>query len=334
MTTKEQVLNILNSNPGVFFSGQEIADRIYVTRTAVWKSIKALEKDGHQIEAVTNKGYRLKKSVDLINTESIKKGISKTWKHTSVFYYDEIDSTNDEIKRLASSSNKNIIVIANKQLNGHGRRGREFYSPENTGLYFSILIHTNNMDLSTAGITAVAACATAKAIDDTIFNGEDTMKIKWVNDIYHNNKKVAGILSEACNYMEDESSNYIIIGFGINLYEPEIGFPKNIKKTAGSIIPSSLSDNFINSQIKNNLVIEIVNNLILFNNNKNTCLKMYRNKSTLIGNYVKINSFAGKTDNKNYAKVIGINSKYHLLIEYDNGTKDELSSGEVSVVKY
>lgn len=330
MTTKEQVLKILNDNNGLFLSGQEIADQIYVTRASVWKAIKALEKDGYQIDAVTNKGYRLKKNVDLIDTSFIQKSISKSWKKTKVLYYDEIDSTNDEAKRLAINTKEDLIIIAGKQSNGHGRKGRDFYSPENTGLYFSVLIHTNNNISSSDGITAIAASAAAVAIDNVIFNNTDTTKIKWVNDIFYKEKKVAGILSEACNYMEDEESNYIIIGFGINVYEPEYGFPKNIKKTAGFLMPNVSQ----NESKKSKLVAAIVNQLTALSKSKDTALNIYKSKSMLIGNYVKINSYNKDANSKPYAKVTGINSKFHLLVKYDNGKKEELSSGEVSVVKY
>lgn len=330
MTSKEQVLQLLNNNLGHYLSGQEMADKLFITRAAVWKAIKALEKDGHTIEAVTNRGYRLKNPVDIIDTAFIQKNISKIWNKTKVLYFDEIDSTNDEAKRQAMNTKNDLIIIANRQLNGHGRRGRDFYSPENTGLYFSILLHMNNNIDSIAGITAMAASATATAIDEVVFNGEDTTKIKWVNDIFYNNKKVAGILSEACNFIEDEASNYVIIGFGINVYEPEEGFPKNIKKTAGALLPNSQS----NSSIRSALVTSIATNLIKFSTNNTACLKTYRNKSMLIGCYVSINNFTEDKKIKNYPRVTGINSKYHLLIEYDDGKKGELSSGEVSVTKY
>ena len=339
MTTKEQVLNILNNNNGAYISGQEIADKIFVTRAAVWKAIKSLEKDGHIIEAVTNKGYRLKKNLDTINPSYIQKSLSKKWSRTKVLYFDEIDSTNDEAKRQAEGSTNDLIIISNKQTNGRGRRGRSFHSPANTGLYFSVLLHTNCFSEKLAGITGIAASSTAKAIDDVIFNGIDTTGIKWVNDIFINGKKVAGILSEACNYMEDESSNFIIIGFGINVFEPEDGFPKDIKKTAAAVLSKEsdyYKDNNNLSSLRNNLIVSILNNLLEFIDNKNESLKIYKNKSILIGNYVKINSFANTNDKdkKRYARVTGINSKYHLMIQYEDGKKDELSSGEVSVVKY
>lgn len=334
MTTKDQVLNLLNKKKGSFLSGQEIADSIYVTRAAVWKAIKALEKDGYEIEAVTNKGYRIKKNIDTINISYIQKAISSNWNKTKILYFDEIDSTNDEAKRQALDTKNDFIIIADHQTNGHGRRGRDFYSPSNTGLYFSILLHRNNIN-TIEGITAIAASAVAKAIDIVIFDGEDATKIKWVNDIFYNNKKVAGILTEACSYYEDEEANYLIIGFGINVFEPEEGFPTNIKKTAGYIISNDDADKYLDNKesVRSMLLAAIANNLISFSKEKNECLKFYRRKSNLIGSYIKINNFTGKNI-KDYAKVTGITSKYHLQIEYENGKKDELSSGEVSVVKY
>lgn len=334
MSTKEQVLDLLNKSNGTFMSGQEIADSIYVTRAAVWKAIKALQNDGYNIEAVTNKGYRIKKRVDSIDALYIQKAVQKKWNKTKVLHFNEIDSTNDEAKRQAENVKNDLVIVADYQTKGRGRRGREFFSPKDSGLYFSVLLHSDNIH-SVEGITAIAAVSLAKAIDNIVFDGKDISKIKWVNDIFYQDRKVAGILSEAYNCIEDEESSYIIIGFGINVFEPEDGFPASIKKTAGFLIDNSSAGMYLNknSNIRSQLAAETLNNLLSYSNDKALSLKIYRDKSCLIGNYVKINSFS-KKNNKGYAKVTGINSKYHLLIEYENGLKDELKSGEVSVIKY
>jgi BirA family biotin operon repressor/biotin-[acetyl-CoA-carboxylase] ligase len=335
MSTKEEVLSILQSNTSNFISGQELANMLYVTRASVWKAIKSLQADGYQIDAVTNKGYRLSPTFDPIDTEDISKKINTFGRHIKVIYLDEVDSTNDHVRRLEAESHEDILLIAGCQTKGRGRRGRDFFSPKNTGLYMSLLLHTNSNTNNIPHITATTASAVAKAIDDVIFQSKDTSKIKWVNDIYINKHKVSGILTEAFSYMEDEESNYIIIGIGINIFMPDNGFPKEIKKIAGAIISDTKSSKVTNLEnIRGRLTSKIINNIFYYKDNQDECLETYRNKSNLIGNYVQINDYKENKHHKNYSKVIGIDDEYRLVIEDDNGNCQALSSGEVSVVKY
>ena len=171
MSTKEEVLSILQSNASNYISGQELASRLYVTRASVWKAIKSLQADGYQIDAVTNKGYRLSPTFDPINIEDISQKINTSDRQIKVIYLDEVDSTNDHVRRLEGESHEDILLIAGCQTKGRGRRGRDFFSPKNTGLYMSLLLHTNSDTNNIPHITATTASAVAKAIDHVIFHG-------------------------------------------------------------------------------------------------------------------------------------------------------------------
>ena len=337
MSTKKKVYGLLKNNMGSFISGQEMAEKIYVTRASVWKAIKALERDGYEIEAVTNKGYRLKHVIDSVDADVVAAKLIQNGLSFYVKYCEEVDSTNDEARRLAQEMDDNIIVIAGAQTRGRGRRGREFYSPGGSGLYMSILVHTKEDDFNIATITGKAAVAVAKAIDKVVYNDENKTLIKWVNDIYLADHKVCGILSERYSSLEDGSNDYIIIGIGINVYEPREGFPKEIKNTAGFLISkeNTVSVSGGREGLLNSLAIAIVGNVFYYLNNEKESIEIYRAKSNLINNYVMINSFKPEQPHsKRYAQVLGIADNYHLLIKYESGETDELSSGEVSVVKY
>ena len=236
MNTKSQVLKLLKCSGGKFLSGQEMAEQIYVTRASIWKAIKALEKDGYAIEAVTNKGYRLVNAIDNIDAANIKLRLDEEGFNINVKYYDEIDSTNDEARRFAQNENSDCLIIANQQTKGRGRRGRTFFSPKDSGIYMSLIVHVGKNVEKLSSITAVAAVSVAKAVDTVVYNEQNTSLIKWVNDVYIADKKVSGILTEAYSFMEDEEAGYLIIGFGINVYEPQTGFPKEIKNTAGFLL--------------------------------------------------------------------------------------------------
>lgn len=330
MKTKDKVLELLKSNSGEFLSGQNIADELHVTRACVWKCIKALIDEGNEVDAVTNKGYRLKVSPDDIDIEFIKKELLDSNISMDVVYYDEVTSTNDVALSYVNSTEQNAVVIANGQTNGKGRRGRNFYSPKASGLYMSVLLNRGERLKNTANITAIAACAVSKAIDDCL-KLEDKTRIKWVNDIFYKNKKVCGILSEAHTLLEDDGLSYVVIGIGVNVFNPENEFPKEIKDIAGNLIHGDVTQY---EKIRSKICVAIIRNLFEFitdDEKRNKCLPYYREKSMLDGSYIKINSFNG--DNK-YAKVIGIGDEYQLLVEYENGTEGELTSGEVSVAKY
>ena len=332
MSTKERVLDILKNNTNIFISGQEMADRLFVTRASVWKAIKSIEKDGQKIEAVTNKGYRLiindvAPSEILIRKEL--ESISSAYKNADIDIYDVLDSTNDKAKEFGLELNEKII-IANKQTKGRGRRGRSFYSPEGTGIYLSFLLYPNQSVIKAISLTCMMAECVRRSIKEV--TDLDT-SIKWVNDIYYNDKKIAGILTEGITSIEDGSLEYVIIGVGINLYMPTEGFPKEIKDIATSLL-SSLDD----GSIKNKLIAHIIDNFYKCYKTPSEYpfLEDYKNNSFLIGKYVKIltHSSVMLAPSRQYAYVTGIDDECHLLIRYDDGYEESLYSGEVSVVKY
>lgn len=329
MKTKEMVLEVLNNNPGRFISGQEMADMLFVTRASVWKAIKSLEKEGHNIEAVTNKGYRIALEDRQINIDRIKNNLKCD---IDVIYRQVLDSTNDEAIRLAREGMEKCVVLAGQQLKGRGRRGRSFYSPLNTGIYMSLLIPKTIYGDSIKKLTALTAVAVAVSIDKVYYEEQNITGIKWVNDIFVNDRKIAGILCENISNLENDDESWCVIGVGINIISPEGGFPRDIKDTAGAVFDNELAKDKKGSM--DYMIASIVNTILDYIEDDKDCLEIYRDKSFITGSFVKINTFDKKVTYDKYAKVIGISDDYHLLCEFDDGTKIELSSAEVSVVKY
>ena len=145
----------------------------------------------------------------------------------SFFHYDTIDSTNSEAKRRASELPLPAVLVADAQSAGRGRMGRSFYSPTGTGAYFSIL-HTLTSPLCDAiAITSAASVAVMRVIRQ--LTGIQT-QIKWVNDLYYNQKKICGILTEAASTGE---GTHVIVGIGINLDTTD--FPQELRGIAGSL---------------------------------------------------------------------------------------------------
>ena len=335
-STKSLVLGLLKNSGSIFMSGQEIAQKLFVTRAAVWKAIKALEKDGYEIEAVTNKGYRIVESGDKPDENIIAKAIledsevSKYLKDVELFLYDEADSTNELAKKYGDTNpGKEAIFIADYQSKGKGRRGRSFYSPKGTGMYMSFLTRPDVKLEEAMNFTCMIAESTCRAIEKVTGINPG---IKWVNDIYYNEKKISGILTEASTSLEDGSLSYVVIGIGINLYEPYEGFPDDIKDKAGALIASRKDPNLKN-KLYSAMITEFYKDYRL--PDKYPYLKGYRDRSFLIGSYVKITpNLQNEKLQARYAYVTGINDKCELLVKYDDGREEALFSGEVSVVKY
>lgn len=314
MTYRQQIIEILGANKGDYISGQMIADSLNISRNAVCKNIKSLKEQGYEICAVKNKGYKLLENNDIISVCGVKKYLKYNDLHIEVMQ--KVTSTNTLMREKAiEGANEGYIIISNEQTNGRGRFSREFYSPKNTGIYMSILLKPQG-DLVN-NITTMAATAICVAIENV---SDKKPMIKWVNDIYIDSKKVCGILTQSTLSLESGDTEYAILGLGINVYTDD--FPKEIKDIAGAILPAYESD------FKNKLIAEFYNVFMKYYKDKDmSYIKKYIDKSFIIGKNVTL-SFR---DTKKEAFVLGIDNCCRLLVRYNDGTEDVLSSGEVSL---
>ena len=238
----------------------------------------------------------------------------------NITIFNELDSTNNYLKKLGSEGEKeNQLVIALSQIGGRGRMGRSFYSPNGTGIYFSLLLHPEFSAEKSLLLTVMAAVSVAETIMK--YNKND-VKIKWVNDIYIDGKKVCGILTEG-SINSDKKLDYAVVGIGINIITPENGFPKHIKDIATAIFPGKTEEN-----IKEKIVAEVVNRFFqMYNGNDKEYIRRYKEYSYLTGK--EINIISGEITRP--VTVIDITDNCHLLVKNENGDIEEISSGDVSV---
>lgn len=209
---KEEVLAALRSAGG-YVSGQELSEKLGVSRTAVWKAIQKLKEEGYLIEAIPNKGYSLMEDSDVLNEQELKNFRRSGWIGEKIVYYPVTDSTNTQAKRLAEEgADHGTLVVAGRQEAGRGRRGRFWESPENDGIFMTVILRPDFKPKKASMLTIVAAMAVAKAIQASYGL---PAKIKWPNDIILNGKKICGILTEMNT--EIEEINYVVIGIGINV---------------------------------------------------------------------------------------------------------------------
>ncbi len=225
---KDEILKALKSRGG-YCSGQELCEQFGVTRTAVWKAVSKLKSEGYEIEARQNKGYRLIPGNDVLNGSELKEAFRGDTFLKEVCFFPEIDSTNLEVKRRAEEgAEAPLLVIADRQTDGRGRRGRSWISPAGTDIYMSLLLRPQIRTENASMITIVAALAVASGIAEA--TGLEA-GIKWPNDAVIGGKKICGILTEMTTELGEV--NYVVPGIGINVNSLE--FSPEIAETATSL---------------------------------------------------------------------------------------------------
>lgn len=320
--TKEQLLTLFENNKGIFFSGEAIAEKLSISRTAVWKAVKSLRSEGYCICAVQNKGYSLSTETDILSVQGIQKYLEPVCSRVTLELVPTLGSTNERAREMAvREAPEGYTVIALTQTSGRGRLGRSFYSPADTGIYMSLLLRPQQYSAQRAAqLTTIAAVAACEAIEK--LSGEPA-QIKWVNDLYVAGKKVGGILTEASVALENGLLEYAVLGIGMNLLPPENGFPSDIRDVAGAILKESQNDG------KNRLAAEFLNRFLTYYSGSHGCslVESYRKRSLVIGRTVQVLS-AGSCKT---ATALGIDENYRLLVEYEDGKREALFSGEISI---
>lgn len=212
---KDKILTFLKEKDN-FVSGQAISKALKVSRTAVWKHVKQLQKDGYAVEAVSRKGYKLSGTPDKMLPGLVRQGLGTKVFGRDIVYFESIDSTMDRAAILASQGAKEgVVVCAETQVKGRGRLGRPWISPKGKGIYFSVILRPRVSLGEASCLTLVFAVAVCQAI--RLATGVQT-KIKWPNDILSGQKKIVGILTEL--NAELDRIHFIVLGVGVNVSGP------------------------------------------------------------------------------------------------------------------
>jgi len=314
MNTKQKVLALLRQN-GAILSGEKLAQEIGISRTAIWKAVRELEKMGYQIERHAN-GYQYLPS-DVLEADSI---ATNELQAANIFLLDETDSTMKDAKLGALAKQTTpALYVAETQTGGHGRFGRPFFCPRGQ-IYMSLLLNPNQSFEELPQYTLLAAVAVSLAIDEVTGRKTD---IKWVNDIYLDGKKVCGILSEATSDFETGRISYVVLGMGINFSIPLETFPDGLEKKASSLFPEG------NAPVSRNQLMHLIwQNFfeLLAGLPDNSYLKVYREKSFVLNKTVTFTqqgiTYSG------IAKTISDTGELSVLTA--DGMK-LLSSGEISL---
>ena len=318
---KEEILRLLRKAEG-YISGQELCRRFGVSRTAVWKVMDQLKKEGYEIEAVRNKGYRLSLCPDILSQAEIASQMETDWLGREIFYYDQTDSTNTRAKAFAENGGAaGALFVADQQVAGKGRRGRQWQSPPGSSISMSILLRPQIPPDKASMLTLVAAISVAQGIREA--SGLET-GIKWPNDIVIGGRKCVGILTEMST--EIDFINYVVVGIGINVSQAE--FPEEIRETATSLQLESGKP-----QRRAAIIAACMKAL---EENYETFLRS-QDLSGLIEGYSELLVNRGRQvrilqpGNEFEAEAIGINEQGELLVRCQDGSVKEIYAGEVSV---
>ena len=318
---KETVLLLLKNADGPL-SGEAISRRLGVSRAAVWKAVEQLRKEGCRIDAAPRLGYRLIFAPDTLSAPRIAAYLSDHPWCEHIHVLREVDSTNNYLKRLgAQGAPDGTSVIALHQTAGRGRRGRSFYSPEGEGLYLSVLLRPQAKPDALLHLTAMAAVAASRAIEAVCGRRPG---IKWTNDLVLGTRKLAGILTELSLVAETLETDYVVLGIGINC--AQTAFPEELREIATSLkmecgaapdrcaLAAALLREF--SRMEAALLSEKAEWLREFTS---YCVTLDREICVL------------RAGEERIAHADGIGPCAELLVTYRDGTREALSSGEVSV---
>lgn len=318
---KDKLLALFEQNRGVSLSGNELAKDLGVSRAAVNKAVSALREQGYEIHAKSRAGYVFSEKNEILSPAGI---LKYTGQKFLVTVLEKSPSTNTELKALAANgAPEGTVLVTEHQTKGRGRLGKQFFSPEGHGIYFSLLLKPSLSASDSVFITVAAAVAVRRAIKNLL---GITTEIKWVNDLYYGGKKFCGILTEAAFELESGGLSYAVLGIGLNLTAPEGGYPEEFafKTTNISEFAGNFPDDF-----KNRLVAELLTEFdTLYQSlDKKAYLAEYKAASCVVGKEIRIltGPHAGM------ATAVDIDDNANLVVRLSGGETVLLSSGDVSI---
>ncbi|MBA7548755.1 Bifunctional ligase/repressor BirA [subsurface metagenome] len=225
------ILKFLREKEYVF--GEVLANKLSISRVAIWKQIQKLKDIGYKIISDQNLGYCLVSRPDILLPQEIQRGLSTSYIGKEIYYFPELKSTNIIAKEKAlhgaEGINEGTLIIAERQSAGKGRLGREWFSPAG-GIWFSIILYPQLSPSYISRITLMTAVAAVKAIKICT---QIKSQIKWPNDILINEKKVCGILTEMS--AELDIINWVVVGIGVNVNIKQQEFPEDIRERTTSL---------------------------------------------------------------------------------------------------
>ncbi|MBQ1311939.1 MAG: biotin--[Blautia sp.] len=330
MSVKSELLKLLEAHRGETVSGEAAAELFSCSRTAIWKAVNSLRREGYQIEAGPNRGYCLADEESRLSEEGMRLylrdpdggTVETNGRERRITVLEQTGSTNLEARKalLEGRAASGDVIAARFQTEGRGRRGKSFFSPAG-GIYLSIILQPHTTIRDSLLLTTAAAAAVFKAVKKVCAVSLD---IKWVNDLYLNGRKVCGILTEAMTDFESGAVEAVIVGIGLNVWLEKEQLPDELKETAGGLFADAKAGRAAD---RNLLAAQIVNEFLEL-----------AGKKSLAPEYVERNLVPGHRilitdgDFSREARAAEILPDGRLRVLEKDGTEGVLSFGEIRVL--
>ncbi len=320
---RKELLDAFTNAGESYLSGQQLAELIGCSRTAVWKHVEELRKEGFELEAVRRKGYRILKTPEKITADEIRLGLKTEFIGRNIYYEESVESTQKIAHRLANEDvPEGTTVIAEEQFSGRGRMERKWHSPKYTGIWMSLILRPNIPLTKAPQLTLLTAVAVVQAIEE--ITGL-TPEIKWPNDILMNGKKVTGILTEL--QAEADRIHSVIIGIGINVNQKNDDFPTELQETASSLLIEK-GEPISRAELIKSIFLYIEKWYGIYLEKGFSAIKLlWESYAVSIGKHLKARTLTEVIE----GKALGITEDGVLLLEDKNGAIRHIYSADIEL---
>ncbi|MFJ7828578.1 MAG: biotin--[acetyl-CoA-carboxylase] ligase [Peribacillus sp.] len=320
---RTKLMQALSKANGTFISGQEIAEYIGCSRTAVWKHIEDLRGEGYMVEAVRKKGYRIVSAPEKVSESEIQFGLETKALGKMIHYQESVESTQKIAHQLANEgAEEGTLVIAEEQVSGKGRLMRSWHSPKFSGIWMSLILRPKIPLHQAPQLTLLAAVAVAQAIEDVT---ELQPQIKWPNDLLINRRKVTGILTEM--QAESDRIHSVIIGIGMNINQQKEDFPEDLQEKASSLsIESGVK--ISRAKVIQRVLLRLEDLYTLYLQEGFMPIKLlWESYAISLGQILK----ASTVNDTIVGKALGITDAGVLLLEDNQGTIHSIYSADIEI---
>lgn len=317
------VLEVLKQKGPNYVSGEVIAQNLNISRTAIWKHVRSLRKDGYIIESCHRLGYQYKGNPDKLLPTEILHNLKTSLFGKDIIHFQEIGSTQDVARTMAvRGAPEGTLIVTEGQTHGRGRMGRVWISPQGVGLYASLILRPRISPSDAPKMTLMAAVAIANAIETT---SSLKAQIKWPNDVLVGGKKVAGVLTEIDAEMD--MTHAVILGIGVNVNN--------------DVFPQALRDRMTSLKVETGKEISrlgLLQTLLLELENlyqgfakKGFCflLDLWKKKDMTIGAPVKVVLMGREI----MGQAMDIDCEGALLLRDEKGDNHRILSGDLTLLR-
>jgi BirA family biotin operon repressor/biotin-[acetyl-CoA-carboxylase] ligase len=317
---KEKILDYLNKKHD-YLSGDQISKYLGISRQGLWKHIQELKDSGYEIVAVPHLGYRLESCPDRLFVLEVARNLNTKFIGKKIHYFNELASTMDMSMQLGiDGAASGSIVLAESQISGRGRLGRGWNSPKYRGIYLSLILRPKILPAACPILTLMSAVSICEAVKEVI---DLDVQIKWPNDIFIHNKKLAGILTEM--NAEVDKVNFVVIGIGLNVNNDKkslIAQATSLKEEQGLEVNRVVLLQELLRRIESNY-------FLLEDRGSSEIINKWRNFALTLGTRVKVDY----QDKHIEGCAVDIDQDGSLLIRKDSGVIQKISSGDVTACR-